>query len=51
MDIITAVEFVGAVLLLIHLDLNAVVVELVLFAEHPVTLREGALLLAFLVSV
>ena len=51
MKIVSTVEFVRVVLLLVDLDLDAVVVEMVLLAEHFVGLHEDALLLTLLLGV
>lgn len=50
-NIVAAVEFVSGVLVLVHLNLNAVMVKVVLLAEHPVSICKNGLLLAFAVSV
>lgn len=51
MDVVSTVEFVGIIIFLVNLDLNAVMVEAVFLAEHFVDCLESALLLTILVGV
>ena len=51
MDIVAAVELVRAILFFVNLNLNAVVVKVVLLAQHSVSCLEDGLLLACAIRV